>query len=209
MEIFEQCSNVINQLESATYKPILFSAMGIGDPLDNYHNYIASVMMLLEKFPQSKFSLATRVPNYDKIRTLGEKSKDINMKLMISLHSANPNIRSMLIPNSIPIHIIMEHGRYYFQKSGNPLEYNVTLINGVNDSDEDATSIAKLLKTYDAPNSVVLKINRFNTIPNSPYRPSPRVNEFSSILKDWGINVEYYETDGDDIGAACGQMVSN
>ena len=209
-EIFKQCKNVVELIDPSKDKPILFSAMGIGDPLSNYKSYILSAELLVNEFPSSKLSLATRVPYQDSMKLLA-KHLDLHIKVMVSLHSANDKIRSILIPQSIPVHDIVKESLYYEEFTGNKIEYNITLINGINDSVIDAVGVASLLRRAYKESKIVpkVKVNRFNTVTNSKLEPSKNVDEFINVIESYGIKVEYYETDGSDINAACGQMVSN
>lgn len=208
-EIFKQCKNVVELIDPLKKdKPILFSAMGIGDPLSNYRSYILSAELLVNEFPSSKLALATRVPYLDSLKLL-IKHSDLHMKVMVSLHSADDNIRLKLIPQTIPVHDIIEEALLYEIITKNDVEYNVTLIDGINDSTYDAARIAELLSYRYSSLGIIpkIKINKFNKVANCKFEPSTNVTDFINIMKSYNVQVEYYETDGTDINAACGQMV--
>lgn len=208
-EIVYQIINVIEYMRiNITDEPILFSAMGIGEPLDNYENYISSIYILEYKYQGSRFALATCGSNLNNIYNLAHDIMDIDLKLVISLHSAIWRTRRILIPTSSHINDIIYYTEKFKEISNKDVEYNITLIDGINDTDEDAKAICRLFYIHNILNTAYMKINKFNAISNSKFKPSKRVEEFIGILKSFGANVEYYETNGSDINAACGQMIS-
>ena len=96
-EICNQIENVMNEEKPNKDKPILFSAMGIGEPLLNYDNLIKAFHILNKKYPNNKFALATTGVNLKNILNLAKDLKDINkFKLTISLHSADEEKRKYL-----------------------------------------------------------------------------------------------------------------
>lgn len=202
-EMCEQIENVIMEINLNTDKPILFSAMGIGEPLLNYDNLIKAFLYLNNKYPNNKFALATTGVNLDNILKLSEDLKDIkNFKLTISLHSAFSDKRKYLMPISTNISLLVETVKKYQVLSGREVEWNYVLFDGINDSLTDAKELYKLLgKAY-------IKINRFNKVEISELTESNNVKKFISELKKYGMQVEYYETNGVDINGGCGQMIS-
>lgn len=77
------------------------------------------------------------------------------------------------------------------------------LFDGINDTTNDAKELFKLLGKDE-----FIKINKFNKVENSNLVESKNVDLFISELKNNGMQVEYYETNGSDINAACGQMIA-
>lgn len=193
-------------------KPILFSAMGAGDPLDNFQEYVKSVEWLHEEFPNAKFALSTVAAVPSKIMALTRRiPKDVNMKLQISLHSAFKGQRKLLMPNAGDLEETMNMGLHWALAKSN-VEFNVVLIKGVNDNVDHAREIVKLIDSHFGiyKNLVNIKINKFNENDECLFQGSdkPTINKFISEIKASGLNVEYYETNGSDIGAACGQLKS-
>ncbi len=203
-EICHQIENVINEEVIKNDKPILFSTMGIGEPLLNYDNLIESFHYLDKKYPNNKFALATTGVNLEYILKLSEDLKDISkFKLTISLHSAIEYKRKDLMPISKNLPLLVETVKKYQQVSGREVEWNYVLFEGVNDSVSDAKSLYELLGK-----DQYIKINRFNKVEISNLTESSKVETFISELKKYGIQVEYYETNGVDIDGGCGQMIS-
>lgn len=203
-EICEQIENVIQKEKLDNVKPILFSAMGIGEPLLNYDNLIKAFYYFNKQYPNSKFALATTGINLKNILKLSEDLKDIKkFKLTISLHSANENKRNNLIPINKSLTSLVKAVNEYQQISGGEVEWNYVLLNDINDSINDAKELFELLGK-----DVYIKVNKFNKVENCRLMESKNVDSFILELRKFGMNVEYYETNGSDINAACGQMIS-
>ena len=203
-ELCEQIENVLRSENIGNDKIILFSAMGIGEPLLNYDNLVATIHYLNNKYPNSKFALATCGVNLKSILRLSDDLKDIkNFKLTISLHSASDKKRNSIMPVSSDLNSLIKTVKEYKKISGRKVEWNYVLFDGVNDTIEDAKSLFKLLGRDE-----YIKINKFNLVENCDLRGSKNVDKFISELKKYNMEVEYYETNGEDINAACGQMIS-
>ena len=197
-ELVTQCVNIIDLIDTKN-KQILFSAMGEGEPLLNFDNLTTTLSDLKMWFPSSKLSISTSGINTKGIRELA--AKKLNVKLQFSLHASNDILRKKLIPRSESLANIY-CALKIFAKSGNPVEINYILMHNVNDSLVDAKGIAKFV----AGTGWKVKLNRFNTFSGIPFESSKRINLFIKVLKLYGVDVEYYETNGSDIGSACGQM---
>lgn len=184
--------------------------MGMGEPLLNFDNVVAAMDLMLEDFAyglsKRRVTLSTSgvVPALDRLSEVSEVS------LAVSLHAPNDELRNELVPinRKYPIAMLLESCRNYMaaQRDRNrvvTVEY--TLIKGVNDRVEQARELAALLR--DLP----CKINLipFNTFAQSQYqRPSGNaVSRFWQVLVDAGYIVTVRTTRGDDISAACGQLV--
>lgn len=183
--------------------------MGMGEPLLNFENVVDSMELMLNDFAYSlskrRVTLSTSgvVPMMDK---LGEVS---DVSLAVSLHAPTDDLRDVLVPinKKYPIKELLEATNRYLNNLPDrrkaTIEY--TIIKDVNDSVEQAEQLAKVLK--DTP----CKINLipFNPFPNSGYeRPSNnRTYRFRDLLHERGFIVTIRSTRGDDIDAACGQLV--
>lgn len=203
-EICEQIENVLENENIQNDKITLFSAMGIGEPLLNYDNLIASFHYLNNKYTNSKFALATCGVSPDSILKLPKDLKDINnFKLTISLHSALPDKRKSIMPSSNDLDTLVKTVKKYKIISGRKVEWNYVLFESLNDSKEDAKALFELLGRDE-----YIKINKFNIVEDSILQGSTNVEDFISELKKYNMQVEYYETNGEDINGACGQMIS-
>lgn len=202
-EMYDQVINIIYDLKLDD-KPILFSCMGVGEPLLNYRNVIDAFKMLYHDFPNDKYALATTGIKPNLILQLATDLKQIkNFKLTISLHATKDSIRKKIIPNIVSINELISIGKKYEEISNHPLEWNYVLLNNINDTEKDALELINLLGK-----DAFVKINQYNPVELSTFRGSneERVNKFIATLGE-NIKHEYYQTNGADILGACGQMV--
>jgi 23S rRNA (adenine2503-C2)-methyltransferase len=184
--------------------------MGMGEPLLNFDNVVAAMDLMLEDLAyglsKRRVTLSTSgvVPALDRLAEVSEVS------LAISLHAPNDELRSQLVPinRKYPIAMLLASAQNYIaaqRDSKRVVTVEYTLIAGVNDQQEHARDLAVLLKDFPC------KINLipFNAFPQSGYqRPSGNaVSRFWQVLVDAGFVVTVRTTRGDDIDAACGQLV--
>ncbi|BCE01660.1 23S rRNA (adenine(2503)-C(2))-methyltransferase RlmN [Marinicellulosiphila megalodicopiae] len=183
--------------------------MGMGEPLMNFQPVMDAINIMMEDnaycISKRRVTLSTSgvVPNIDKMAGLTDVS------LAISLHAPNDELRNQLVPinRKYNIAMLLESCANYLQhlpdKRVITIEY--TLISEINDEQEHAHQLAELLK--DTP--CKLNLIPFNPFPNSGYkRPSNnRIHRFKDIMHEAGYNVTVRKTRGDDIDAACGQLV--
>lgn len=217
LEMFEQCHGILSEItDEHTFmggKPILFSAMGCGDPVLNSAEVFNTFKALYALYPFSKFALATAGSKSKRLKPLlaDIDRENLPFKLTISLHAANDDKRKMLLPNAAPLDSLMPDvlpihkfgvGRTY------SVDYNVVLFDEINDSDDDATAICNLFHEYGITATANVKINKYNPVTGSILQPSTREEAFIARLQYLGIQVESYETNGADVGAACGQLVN-
>ncbi len=180
--------------------------MGMGEPMANYDEMIRAVKILTH---DRGFGLGQR---HITISTIGITSgidklaeENLQIGLAISLHAPNNDLRKKLVPTagSNSVEDIIDAGRRYFKKTGRRVTFEYALMEGVNDSPEIATDLAKLLKGNGS---------HVNLIPINPTagdfkRPSQeRVLEFERILSDAGVNCTVRVEKGTEISAACGQL---
>ena len=99
-EIIEQCINVAKELKlSSKNKKILFSCMGVGEPLLNYDNVYEAMLELNQQFPNNSYAIATTGVRTELIKKMaGDFNKLPQFKLTISLHAADDLIRRKIIP---------------------------------------------------------------------------------------------------------------
>ena len=184
--------------------------MGMGEPLLNFDNVVAAMDLMLEDLAygisKRRVTLSTSgvVPALDRLAEVSEVS------LAVSLHAPNNVLRDQLVPinRKYPIDVLLQSCRNYIdaqKDSKRVVTVEYTLIAGVNDQLEHARELAQLLRDFPC------KINLipFNSFPQSNYqRPSGNaVSRFWQVLVDAGYIVTVRTTRGDDIDAACGQLV--
>ena len=187
--------------------------MGMGEPLLNFDPVVASMRIMLDDFAygmsKRRVTLSTSgvVPMLDK---LGEV---IDVALAISLHAPNDELRNELVPinKKYPLAELIPAARRYIARDGGlesarkhvTIEY--VMLEGVNDHPEHAKQLIQLLRELPS------KINLipFNPFPHAPYGRSSRnrIMAFQRALSDAGYVCTVRTTRGEDIDAACGQLV--
>ncbi len=180
--------------------------MGMGEPLANYDSVIKAIKNMISEeamnFSHRKITLSTcgLVPQ---IRRLG---KDIPVNLAISLNAPDDGKRDYLMPvNKVyPIKELLSACRDFPLPNRRMLTFEYILIAGINDTDEDALRLCKILKGLRA------KINLIplNPHPSSDMAPSPpeRIQAFQDILARNHYTAIIRKSKGRDILAACGQL---
>lgn len=180
--------------------------MGIGEPLDNFDNVVNFLRLL--SCPQGtnmslrhvSVSTCGIVP---RIYELAEMK--LGITLSISLHATNNESRSAIMPvnNRYDINELLTACRYYFKVTGRRISFEYALIDGTNDSRENAAELAKLL------NNFVCHVNIIpvNKIKERNYHSDRKsAHRFQKYLEELGINATVRRTLGADIDAACGQL---
>lgn len=181
--------------------------MGIGEPLDNYENLLAFLRILTDEnglhISQRSVTVSTcgLVPQ---MRRLAEEKLQITLAL--SLHGTTDEKRRRLMPiaDRYGIDELMQACRYYFEQTGRRITFEYSLVEGVNDTDEDAEQLAALARPLSC---------HVNLIPVNPVRErnyaSPsreRVRAFQAGLERHQVNATVRREMGRDIEGACGQL---
>jgi 23S rRNA (adenine2503-C2)-methyltransferase len=183
--------------------------MGMGEPLLNFDNVVAAMSIMMDDLgygiSKRKVTLSTSgvAPMIDKLAEVTD------VALALSLHAPNDELRNQLVPinKKYPLDVVLAACRRYIEGLGEKryLTIEYTLLKDVNDLPEHAAQMVELLG--DMP----CKINLipFNPFPHSGYqRPSNNaIRRFQDLLHKAGHNVTVRTTRGDDIDAACGQLV--
>lgn len=183
--------------------------MGMGEPLLNFDNVVDAMQLMMDDLgygiSKRKVTLSTSgvVPMIDR---LGEIT---DVALALSLHAPNNALRNQLVPlnKKYPLEVLLPACNRYIGRLGEKrvLTIEYTLLKDVNDQPEHALEMIELLR--DTP----CKINLipFNPFPHSGYeRPSNNsIRRFQDLLHKAGYQVTVRTTRGEDIDAACGQLV--
>lgn len=185
--------------------------MGMGEPLLNYQPVVASMSLMLD---DNAFGLSKRrvtLSTSGIVPKMYELAKDIDVALAISLHAPNDELRNELVPinKKYPLSELIKAAKAYVYDENPRHKKHVTIeyvmLAGVNDSDEHAKQLIELLK--DLPSKI--NLIPFNPFPHAPYQRSSnnRIHAFSNLLNQAGFVCTVRQTRGDDIDAACGQLV--
>lgn len=179
--------------------------MGIGEPLDNYDTVMKFLTLVNHPYGLNigmrHISLST-CGLVDKIDKLAQRG--LQLTLSVSLHAPDDETRSKIMPvnRGIGVERLMDCCRRYFQTTGRRISYEYAMIDGVNDSDQQADRLASLLKG--TPGHV--NLIPLNDVEESPLKPSRRVAAFQKRLESQGVTVTVRRKLGGDIDASCGQL---
>ena len=181
--------------------------MGIGEPLDNMENVLRFLELVNSpegmNISMRHISLSTcgLVPKIDE---LGDKKLQIS--LAISLHGPTNEIRNRIMPvnKAYPIEELLPACRRYYEKTSRRIHFEYAMIQGVNDSLENARQLLALLKGLPAHVNLI----PLNHVEESPLKPSTKaaVAAFQKALEDGGVTATVRRTLGGDIDASCGQL---
>lgn len=181
--------------------------MGMGEPLANYDNLWSALRRIHDDIGLSARHLTvSTVGVIPGIRRMA--SEDLPVNLAVSLHAANDELRSSLVPlnRRYPITALMEVCGQYVAAKGRRLSFEWALISGVNDRPSDADELALLARPLGA------HVNLIPLNPTPGYRvrgSSPAaVRNFRAMLEDRGVNATVRRNRGTDIDAACGQLAA-
>ncbi len=183
--------------------------MGMGEPLANYNAVLPAVKILQDDFgfglSKRRVTVSTSglVPFIDRLR------EDVDTALAVSLHAPNDDLRNVLVPinKKYPIAELMDACRRYTAQRDHKMHivYEYVMLDGINDSPAMARDLAKLL------NGMPAKVNLipFNPFPETRFKRSrpEAIEAFANILRGKNILSTTRKTRGDDIDAACGQLV--
>ncbi len=179
--------------------------MGIGEPLDNFDNVLRFLQLVNDpdglNIGMRHISLST-CGLVDKIDRLAEL--DLQLTLSVSLHAPDDATRSRLMPvnRAVGVERLMQSCRGYFEKTGRRISYEYAMVDGMNDSDEQADLLASLLKGQPAHVNLI----PLNNVEESPLKPSRRVKQFQKRLEQHGVTCTVRRKLGSDIDASCGQL---
>lgn len=181
--------------------------MGIGEPLDNYDEVLKSVRILNDGdglgIGARKITISTCgiVPGIERLAGEG-----IQVELSVSLHAAEDELRSRLMPvnSEYPIDALIAECRRYVKTTGRIITFEYTLVEGVNSSAADAEKVSALLADFNC---------RVNLIPLSEVAGGDwktvtgrHAEQFRDVLEGHGINCTLRLSKGSGLQAACGQL---
>jgi 23S rRNA (adenine2503-C2)-methyltransferase len=210
-EIVGQVRVARRELQQAPRGPRVITnvvLMGMGEPLLNFENVVRAMDLMMDDLgmglARRRITLSTAgvVPAIDRLR------ERCPVSLAVSLHAPDDALRDQLVPinRKYPIRALMEACRRYAgcgPKSHITFEY--VMLDGVNDSPDQARQLVRLLRGLPAKVNLI----PFNPFPDTGLRRSSAhaIEEFRAILMQAGLITITRKTRGDDIDAACGQLV--
>jgi 23S rRNA (adenine2503-C2)-methyltransferase len=208
-EIIDQVLLVQRKLKETNDRLTNVVVMGMGEPFHNYEETMAAIKTLNDP---SGFNLGARrftvstvglIPMIERFT-----EEDLQVNLAISLHAATQELRDQLLPinSRYPLTDLLRVCRQYVQKSSRRITFEWALIDGINDTPEQAHALADLV---DGINCHV------NLIPLNPTRGYPgertdpeSLDRFMAILEGRGVPATIRVRRGVDIQAGCGQLAT-
>ena len=182
--------------------------MGMGEPLLNFDNVVAAMNLMMDDFCYGLSKRRVTLSTSGVVPAIYRLTEVCDVSLAVSLHAPNDALRDVLVPinKKYPLHELMAACRDNAKISPHRnTTFEYVMLKGINDSDHDARTLVKLLKNVPAK----LNLIPFNPFPNALYECSTpeQILRFQSILHNAGFVTTIRRTRGDDIDAACGQLV--
>jgi 23S rRNA (adenine2503-C2)-methyltransferase len=181
--------------------------MGTGEPLDNYDNVLKFIQLVTEEnglnISQRNITVST-CGLVNRIRDLADE--DLQITLAISLHAPNDSVRKEIMPiaNKYSIKEIIDAVTFYYNKTGRRITFEYSLVEGVNDSEENARELIHVVRGLNCHVNLI----PVNPIKERDFKQTKMqfVQNFKNILEKNRINVTIRREMGSDIDAACGQL---
>ena len=201
-EITGQILAALKDLESRISNIVL---MGSGEPFDNYENVLKFIQNATHPDGLgigARHITVSTCGLTDGIYRLSKEGLPIN--LSISLHAPNDGLRKQIMPvaNAVAIDDLIKAANDYYTTTGRRVTYEYSLIKGVNDSENEARQLVRLLKNTGSHINLI----PVNEVKEREYKTSLNTREFQKILTENGINATVRRTLGQDINASCGQL---
>ncbi|NYT82159.1 RNA methyltransferase [Alcaligenaceae bacterium] len=200
MEILAQ---VVLARRMRAVKKVVF--MGMGEPAHNLDNVLEAIDLLGTEGNIGHKNLV--------FSTVGDQrvfdallQQRIKPALALSLHTTKAELREHLLPRApkIPPEELIELGERYARDTHYPIQYQWTLLKGVNDGDDELDAVVRLLKGKYG----VLNVIPFNSLEGDDYqRPdTERIREIVRSLQSRGVLTKVRNSVGQDVDGGCGQL---
>lgn len=181
--------------------------MGIGEPFDNYDNIIEFIKIINHPKGLQIGARHITVSTCGLIPKIKEFSNlDLQVNLAISLHASNDTLRSkiMKINKAYPLDDLIKCLKEYIKKTNRRVTIEYVMLKGVNDKEENAIELAKLLKGM----NIYVNLIPYNETSHIEYKRTPKedIMKFYDTLKKNNINTTIRKEFGSNIDAACGQL---
>lgn len=207
-EIFEQAQRFSSELQARGERLSNIVLMGMGEPFHNYESVIEALHMIMGRLGigARRITVST-VGLVPKIKRFAQEG--LQVKLAISLHATRDAERREIMPvnKRYPISELIEACHEFVKSTGRRVTFEWALIQGQNDSVEEATRLAHLLK------GLLCHVNVIPLNPTAGYEGAPsdpqRVSRFIETLERLGTPATVRMRRGIDIDAGCGQLKSS
>ncbi len=202
-EIVAQVALARREFPDRPVRKVVF--MGMGEPAHNLDAVLEAIQLLGTgggiAHKQIVFSTVGDPRVFERL-----PQERVQPALALSLHSTKPELREQLLPRAprMTPQQLVEAGEAYARATGYPIQYQWTLIEGVNDGDDEVEGIAALLQGRYA----LMNLIPFNAVPGMPWkRPSwERAAEMARSLHRRGVLTKLRQSAGQDVDGGCGQL---
>ena len=201
-------AEILNQLfsipECSQITNIVY--MGMGEPMDNYDNILASTQVLTSDWGLAWSPHRITVSSVGVIPALQRFLQESQCHLAISLHNPIPQERLSIMPmeKTYPIAEVVSMLKQHDWHGQRRLSFEYTLFKGLNDDLVHAAKLVQLLKGLNCRVNLI----RFHSSPGTPFQTSPKANieAFQNYLNNHGLTCTLRASRGEDIMAACGLL---
>ena len=182
--------------------------MGMGEPLANYRNVVPAAELMMDDLGLDLSRRRVTISTSGLVPQMRRIAEETNVALAVSLHAPNDALRSELVPinRKHPIAELLDACWHYVERqNARNVTFEYVMLDGVNDRPEHARELVALLRGKPAK----LNLIPFNTFPGTQYRRSAdaAIERFRDVLVRGSVMATIRRTRGDDIDAACGQLV--
>ena len=181
--------------------------MGMGEPLANFDNLLRAVGIINAPWGVGLGARHITVSTSGlapQIHRLADQP--LQIRLAVSLHGATDEVRAQIMPvnRKYPLAVLLEACRYYHSRKKQKLTFEYILIDGINDTEEQARALVSLAAGLEAKVNLI----PYNTVEGLNWNRPPlaRQQAFQNILRSRGVSATLRREKGHDIDAACGQL---
>ena len=181
--------------------------MGMGEPLANFDNVVSAMKIMLDDYGYGLSRRRVTLSTSGMVPAMDRLADQLPVALAVSLHAPDDELRDRLVPinRKYPLKELMAACKRYIKVAPRDfVTFEYVMLNGVNDSVEQARQVVALVKGV----SCKFNLIPFNPFPDSGFeRSSPeRIGAFRDVLMQAGLVTTTRKTRGDDIDGACGQL---
>jgi len=181
--------------------------MGMGEPLANFDNVVSAMRIMLDDHGYGLSRRRVTVSTSGMVPAMDRLAAQLPVALAVSLHAPDNELRDRLVPinKKYPLKELMAACKRYIKVAPRDfVTFEYVMLNGVNDSVDQARQLVALVKGV----SCKFNLIPFNPFPDSGFERSPvdRIGAFRNVLMQAGLVTTTRKTRGDDIDGACGQL---
>ncbi len=204
-EIIGQVWVAVREMDKPLTNVVL---MGMGEPLANFDAVVAAMDIMQDDLTYMLSKYRVTISTSGIVPALNELRKVSDVSLAVSLHAPNNELRDQLVPinRKYPLEQLIPACRDFIKgDKRRKITWEYVMLDGVNDTDRHAKQLIRLLEGTPSK----MNLSPFNPFPGTEYRSSPpeRIEAFRRRLMKAGIISMTRKTRGEDIDAACGQLV--